>query len=192
MPSTTPSPRIGRSEWAEAALAALSEAGPSGVSVEGVARRLGVTKGSFYWHFGGREELLSAALDRWQQVHTTALIEASNLAGNARMRLETLFRAVAVSPVSAGELALYAGTGDPLVANAVLAVTKARTAYVADLLSNIGFDPVEARERADLALAMVIGQRTLAAALPDRVIDEASALAHADLALALLTAPLPN
>ena len=171
---------------------ALTDMGPTGVSVEGVARRLGVTKGSFYWHFSGREELLSCALDLWQQVHTTALIDASNAAGSPRERLEALFRAVALSPISSGELGLYAGTRDPLVGKAVLAVTQARTAYVSDLLGLLGFDPVQARHRADLALAMVIGQRTLAAALPDRVIDEATNLAHAALALTLLTAPPPG
>ena len=43
--------------WAEAALDAIAENGIEAVAVEPLARRLGVTKGSFYWHFTHREAL---------------------------------------------------------------------------------------------------------------------------------------
>jgi AcrR family transcriptional regulator len=36
-----------------------------GISVEGIARRLGTTKGSFYGHFTDRIALIAAVLDRW-------------------------------------------------------------------------------------------------------------------------------
>lgn len=54
-----------RDDWVEAAWDTLGEAGVDGVRVESLARKLGVTKGSFYWHFKNRQDLIDALLDRW-------------------------------------------------------------------------------------------------------------------------------
>ena len=58
------------------------------------------------------------------------------------MRLETLFRAVAVSPVSAGELALYAGTGDPVAFNndAELLAKGRYACYMRDANELVGYE----------------------------------------------------
>jgi AcrR family transcriptional regulator len=54
-----------REDWVDAAWAVLGEAGVDGVRVESLARKLGVTKGSFYWHFKNRQALIDALFDRW-------------------------------------------------------------------------------------------------------------------------------
>ena len=56
--------RLSAEDWAQAALDQIAEQGVASVAVEPLARRLGVTKGSFYWHFPSREALLVAALER--------------------------------------------------------------------------------------------------------------------------------
>lgn len=64
--------------WMEAALDVIAAAGLQAVAVEPLARRLNVTKGSFYWHFASREALLEAALCRWEKrryAETAALYE---------------------------------------------------------------------------------------------------------------------
>ena len=48
-----------------AALNLLAEEGIAGVRIEVLAKRCGVTKGSFYWHFKDRQALLEAALETW-------------------------------------------------------------------------------------------------------------------------------
>ena len=53
--------RLSADDWAREALEQIAETGVSSVAVEPLARRLGVTKGSFYWHFPSREALLQAA-----------------------------------------------------------------------------------------------------------------------------------
>ena len=58
--------RLSAEDWALAALDVIAEQGLAAVAVEPLARRLGVTKGSFYWHFPSREALLVAALERWE------------------------------------------------------------------------------------------------------------------------------
>ncbi len=54
-----------RDDWIEAAWAALGEGGVEAVRVERLARKLDVTKGSFYWHFKDRQDLIDALMDRW-------------------------------------------------------------------------------------------------------------------------------
>src|SRR5512142_2273935 len=72
--TTRPRRRLTRDDWADAALAAVAEGGLAAVAVEPLAARLGTTKGSFYWHFATREALLEAALARWEDKTTTAVI----------------------------------------------------------------------------------------------------------------------
>jgi AcrR family transcriptional regulator len=57
---------LGRDDWLRAARLALLKGGPEAVRVAKLARALGVTKGSFYWHFKDRDELLEMLLDEWE------------------------------------------------------------------------------------------------------------------------------
>src|SRR6478735_6374421 len=59
--------RLGRSDWIEAAFRALSVGGLGNLSVERLARELGATKGSFYWHFTDRPALVEAVLEEWER-----------------------------------------------------------------------------------------------------------------------------
>jgi AcrR family transcriptional regulator len=65
---------IDRDTWVSAALLKLRDHGVEAVKVEVLARELGVTKGSFYWHFGDRSALLDAMLERWEREGTLDVI----------------------------------------------------------------------------------------------------------------------
>ena len=58
---------LGREEWLRAARLALLKGGVEEVRVERLARDLHVTKGSFYWHFKDREDLLEGLLREWEE-----------------------------------------------------------------------------------------------------------------------------
>jgi CubicO group peptidase (beta-lactamase class C family)/AcrR family transcriptional regulator len=68
------SPRLSKDDWLKAARLALLHKGPDGVRVEPLAKELGVTKGSFYWHFKDRNHLLEALLREWEE-ETDILLE---------------------------------------------------------------------------------------------------------------------
>jgi AcrR family transcriptional regulator len=57
---------LDRDTWIKAAIAILADHGAEGLRVEVLAKRLGVTKGSFYWHFKDRRDLLDAVLTLWK------------------------------------------------------------------------------------------------------------------------------
>jgi CubicO group peptidase (beta-lactamase class C family)/AcrR family transcriptional regulator len=66
--------RLSKTDWLKAARLALLHNGHDGVRVEPLARDLGVTKGSFYWHFKDRNDLLEALLKEWEE-ETDILLE---------------------------------------------------------------------------------------------------------------------
>lgn len=70
-------PTLGRVDWLRAALASLIESGVGAVKITQLAERLGVTRGSFYWHFKDREEMLAALVEYWHRKNTAAIIAAS-------------------------------------------------------------------------------------------------------------------
>ena len=149
--------RLSATDWEAAALDALAEAGLGGVAVEPLARRLGVTKGSFYWHFADREALLKAALSRWEASHTERVI--ASLAGvrEPRERLARLLGlALAGGPWDRIHIAL-SNANHPLVRDALARVTHRRLAYLESCYVDLGRPRAEARRSALLAYAVYVG-----------------------------------
>jgi AcrR family transcriptional regulator len=58
---------LDREAWIKGAVTILAEHGAERLRVEVLAKRLGVTKGSFYWHFKNRRDLLDAVLQFWKE-----------------------------------------------------------------------------------------------------------------------------
>lgn len=69
-------PQLSRDDWIETALAVLAAEGVEGVQITQLARRLGVTRGSFYWHFETREALLDALLGEWRARNSGVMLAA--------------------------------------------------------------------------------------------------------------------
>jgi AcrR family transcriptional regulator len=82
----SPRARLTRDDWLLAGLAALQAAGPDALGAEPLARRLGTTKGSFYWHFKDVHAFHDAMLARWRTEAETALMAASGVTDTARLR----------------------------------------------------------------------------------------------------------
>lgn len=82
---------LSRSDWVRAGLSELGKAGPSAVNIARLADLLGVTKGSFYWHFRSKDDLLDAILDEWRIRATERVIEiVENSESDARKRISQL------------------------------------------------------------------------------------------------------
>ncbi|MEO2106212.1 MAG: TetR/AcrR family transcriptional regulator [Actinomycetota bacterium] len=162
MPRSTP--RLSRDDWARAGLEALASGGIAAVKVEVIAKRLGTTKGSFYWHFDGRRDLVEAALERWEGDHTEAVIRAMDEEPDPRARLERLFRTIVEATYSDRvELALLTAADDPDVRGAVERVSRRRVSYMARMLRELGMSGDEADQRSLLVYAAYLGHLQLAA-----------------------------
>lgn len=160
-------PRLSADTWAEAALTALGEGGLPAVAIERLATRLETTKGSFYWHFPNRRALIDAALARWEQRRTDAVIAHMEREPEPEQRLRWLVvEGVEEAPADRTELALLANAHDPLVAPVLRRVTQRRLDYMAGLFEQLGLRPVEARRRALLGYTAYLGFVQLAHGAP--------------------------
>ena len=163
--------RLSAEDWADAALVALRSRGPGGVAVEPLAKALGATKGSFYWHYRNREALLHAALGHWETQETDAVISEAERGGAPSQKLHRLF---AIILQDAGRNpGLLVALDEPVVMHAVARVSGRRVDYVLGLLVEGGVPPAEASRRAHLLFAMVLGLDGLAATMADRMPSDA-------------------
>jgi AcrR family transcriptional regulator len=152
---------LSRADWARAALDAIGEGGTSAVTIELLAARLGATRGSFYWHFRDRDELIREALQLWARESTTDRLPALEAIGDPLERLRILRRAVYEHPADAAELALSCAGDDSLVAPVFARVTKRRMSVLQRIFIDLGFTEDEAAERAWLAYAFYLGHHQL-------------------------------
>ena len=157
--------RLSAADWTKAALEALAAGGVGAVAVEPLAARLGATKGSFYWHFSGRDTLLEAALALWERTDTEDVITLVDAEPDARERLRTLLtgaiRGARRGTAGAVELALQPSATHPLVGPVLARVTRRRLGYLATTFTELGFTPDHARQRALLAYTAYLGQTQL-------------------------------
>ena len=84
-------PRLGRGDWVDAALEVLVEEGVEAVRITRLADGLSVTRGSFYWHFKGREDLLAALLDEWSVRNTGIMVDVLRNAESLETGILDLF-----------------------------------------------------------------------------------------------------
>jgi AcrR family transcriptional regulator len=147
------------------------------VAIEPLAVRLGATKGSAYWHFANREELVRATLELWERRYTDAVIKiVEEGAQGPGERLRRLFATVltAEHPPEV-ELALLASKDDPLVGAALQRVTQRRIDYLARLFQELGFTRAAAKRRAVLSHAIYLGQAQLMRSSPEVLPGSAAA-----------------
>ena len=164
-------PTLTAADWAEAALQLIAEKGLRALTVSALATRLGVTKGSFYWHFEGRTALLAAALAHWEQRATTETMKGLDAVTDHRRRLELMLDAASQLPRSRSLYAALAeASEDPVVRRVLNRVASARIAYLEVCYTQLGLPPALAKSHAVFAYAAYRGLLQLAheapAALP--------------------------
>lgn len=163
--STEANNRLGPEDWIKAAIDKLAEDNIDALRVDELAERLGVTKGSFYWHFKNREDLLAAVLDSWRRTMTSDIrLLIETLPSGEWNQVRRLLH-IAISPrpdVPGGpfELSLRDwARRDKLVAKFVREVDDARVKFVTELYRAAGLDTAMARDFAEAQMAFVIGSQ---------------------------------
>jgi len=151
-------PRLSAEDWALAALDVIAEQGLSAVAVEPLARRLGVTKGSFYWHFPSREALLVAALERWERTEQETVFGKMEAVSDPRLRLRELFQLVAHEPTTHIIYSeLLKALDHPVVKPVLGRISSRRLEYLTASFRQAGMSRQDAQNRARLAYAAYVG-----------------------------------
>ena len=149
--------RLDREAWVRAGLDALEEGGTAAVSAAALARALGVTRGSFYWHFDSRDELLRAVLETWEREHSDAVLDALAAVADPRERLRLLLGAATSKPPSLFIRLLEAQGAEPAAAEVLARSRERRVDFLAKAFRDCGVTPAAARRRALAAYAMYVG-----------------------------------
>lgn len=160
--------RLSRKDWIDAAIAMGAEQGFDRIAVDALAPRLGATRGSFYWHFRDRAELVQAVLEEWERAATSNTIE--RLQGvSADEALEQVISAAfnAGHLEDQAEWRLIGMADDPQIGPVVARVHQRRLAFIEQLLTAKGLPDAEAAERARLAYVAYLGWLALRQLEPD-------------------------
>ena len=148
-----------REDWNDGAWEMLGESGVDGVRIEPLARRLGVTKGSFYWHFKERQELIDALLDRWFTAWDDQLSPNFDAAADPAERSWALFESV-IGRGTRGQtvsLRMLSHT-DADVARRIEERDSQRLLFLTARLKEIGLSEEEARVRGQVYQVLMTGE----------------------------------
>ncbi len=158
----SPRVQLDRGNWIESAIEVLARDGVGGLRIEVLAKRCGVTKGSFYWHFKDRQDLLTAMLEYWKEGRIRDIEKTTSVTpGRARQQLPFAIEVYGASRNRKGmaiELAVRDwARHDPQAATFVEAVDLYRLECTRKLFVAAGMTDAEAKSRSLLLYACVFG-----------------------------------
>ena len=140
---------VSKAEWLEAGLSSLSEQGVAGLTIEGLARSLGIAKAGFYWHFKNRDDLLRQMLSYWTHEVTEIISENPEvLALEPIDRLTTTAEMILDYDLTRFEIAIRQwALQDEHAARAVKKVNRKRLDFIRSAFAELGFtgDDLEMR-----------------------------------------------
>ena len=154
--------QLDRGNWIENAIDVLARDGVGGLRVEVLAKRCGVTKGSFYWHFKDRQDLLAAILEHWKEGRIRDIEKTTSVTpGKEREQLHFAIEVYGASRNRKGmsiELAVRDwARHDSQAATVVEAVDLYRLECTRKLFVAAGMSDAEAKSRSLLLYACVFG-----------------------------------
>jgi AcrR family transcriptional regulator len=167
-PTKTPARApLSREDWVRAAIEVMIDSSVEQVRVEAIARELGVSKGSFYWHFRNRDDLLESVLEIWTQEATLSVDErvlrrATTPAERLLMFLRLPLSSKRASKASDLELAILGWARRSRMAeDAVAKVDQLRVEQLTRQFGQLGLNPEQSEFRAHVAYAFLryIAQR---------------------------------
>lgn len=162
--------RLSVNDWLQAAFRALTKGGPSAIKAEAIARDLGVSKGSFYWHFENVPTLKSSMLSHWQEEATQAIIteldQVIDVPEDKLRQLVWISTSGRDTPYG-GQMAEAAirdwARYDKAVSGVVALVDATRIGYVQGLFSQCGNNKKQSKSNARILYSSLVGLQILSA-----------------------------
>ena len=140
-----------KADWLETALAVLAKEGICGVKVDLLARKLGIARSGFYWHFRNRRDFHNQLLDHWAHEYTDVVVNNPDIGkGTPRQRLGKIARMVKDLNLNSHDAAILTWADlDPRARKAFDKVYAQRCDFLRSIFSELGFrgDDLETRTR---------------------------------------------
>jgi AcrR family transcriptional regulator len=152
--------RLGRDQWLARAMDVLAREGGAKLRIDRLVRDLGVTKGSFYWHFKDREDFVASLSAYWAEYSTRQVIDKLGRSrGDAKARLAAVVEAVFSEDLGRYDLVMRAWAArQPEVAAVVKRVDEQRFAFIRSLFSEIGFRGQDLETRTRVFVCYMAGE----------------------------------
>src|SRR5215469_6401345 len=149
--------RLTAEDWINFALRALARSGFGALKAETLARQLGITRGSFYWHFNDLAAFHSRVIEHWKQKATEAIIADIERHAAAGERLDALLRRAFAHDGSLEIRMRSWAEENAEAARAVNDIDRRRRDYIAQLLVQAGIAPDLAATRSLLLYWTYLG-----------------------------------
>jgi AcrR family transcriptional regulator len=168
--------RLTAQDWIDFALKTLAREGFQALKADVLARKLGVSRGSFYWHFSELDAFHARVIEDWRQVATEAIIADLEHYDSPEQRLDVLLRR-AFGHGTGLEIRMRTwAESHPQAARALKDIDKRRRDYIEQMLVQAGVPPSVAATRAQLLYwtylgAALNGDKFTGARL-DRIVEE--------------------
>jgi len=174
--------RLTRADWLDTAMEVLVKDGINSVTVDELASRLDITRGSFYHHFKNREDLSHEMLEYWARKWTIDIREdVAALKLDGYQALRALGHLIHHRGGSVHDVAVRAWAHhDPLAMSIVRKVDKIRLEFITEQFREMGFDGVELENRSRLFLFYSMSEPAFTLQLDEKLNQE---LAEARLTL---------
>lgn len=139
--AATETRRLSREDFLARALEVLSKDGESELRIDRLVKAIGVTKGSFYWHFENRLEFVHSLAEYWKRWSTDRVItEIGDSLPEPKATLRKIHEIVSREDLIRYDLVMRSwATHEPEVARAVDSVDRTRSAFVRHQFERLGF-----------------------------------------------------
>jgi AcrR family transcriptional regulator len=168
--------QLSAKDWLDQGLKTLARHGFTALKAEPLEKTLGVSRGSFYWHFTDVEAFHAAVLKRWREVAAEQIIAGVEASAGNDNPLRVLLRRVFGERLALENAVRSWALVDAGARAAVQAIDRRRLGYVAGLLRASGLSTEVARARAQILywafLGFALSDQTLPRARHTAVLDE--------------------
>jgi AcrR family transcriptional regulator len=149
--------QLSATDWLNQGLRTLADSGFTALKAEPLAKAMGVSRGSFYWHFTDLGAFHAALLKHWREIAAEQIIANLEATSDKDERLPLLLRQVFNGKPALENAVRTWATVHPGARNAVKAIDRRRLNYVERLLSGYGLSPETARARAQILYWAFLG-----------------------------------
>lgn len=137
------SPRLTKADWTQAGITALAGEGFTAVRADTLAKKLGVSRGSFYWHFEDVAAYETALVAHWHQMAISAVRNVIEAGGTPTERFRDIMR-LALFSINKVEIAMRAwSTVNPRIREALKPIDEARIENTVKLVAAVSALPPE-------------------------------------------------
>jgi AcrR family transcriptional regulator len=156
--------QLSADDWIKEGLKALAKSGFTALKADPLAKAMGVSRGSFYWHFTDLGAFHAAVLKRWREIAAEQVIADVEAADDEP--LKALLRRSFGARLDLERAVRNWAAFDAAAQGAVRAIDRRRLDYIEQLLGKLGLETATARARAQILYWTFLGHALSGAPVP--------------------------